>query len=710
MSINSGDTSELLLVPNLLPDLDGEMLPKYQLPPVTAAVSVSLSIATPLPVEEDARSLPLVAPFSSPNAINMAPDEADQGWFRSIEQADQLPIALAAASNTPQPVTSSTLNLGNTFKLHSNITAKHRIYLDFDGHTTTNTGWNKFLGLPSFTSPAYDSRKDGASFNSIELQQIQNIWQRIVEDFAPFEIDVTTEAPDLEDLKKTSADDPSWGVRVVFTADDRISPKSGGIGYQDSFDDAIDTPVFVFNANELGAAEAASHEVGHSLGLSHDTKTGSNAYYRGHGTGATSWAPIMGSGYYSKVTQWSKGEYSLANNQEDDLAIITGSHGFGYRADDYGDSFDQATVLRSTANSAIGAFGIIERNTDVDIFSFTTAAGQVSLNINPSSRAYVSKAGGGYTTQYLPSVGANLDIGASLYNSNGVLLKSSSPGDALGASFDLNLAAGQYFLEIDGVGTGSPLAASPTGYTDYGSLGQYAIAGKIVTPPTPQLGSSANDTLTGTAKNDYLIGLAGSDRLDGLQGADMLDGGDGDDIYYIDNAGDTIINESITGGMDTVISQVTYTLGTYQENLTLSGTAAIKGTGNIANNIITGNGANNELRGGGGTDQLFGGAGQDTLFANVNSTYLAGGAGADIFVLSNGGRLPAAGQQHTIADFLIGSDRLKIIGVPGVKDFSNLSIGQVGVDTNISVANGAVVATLLNVQASDLTKTSFVFG
>ena len=210
---------------------------------------------------------------------------------------------------------------------------------------------------------------------------------------------------------------------------------------------------------EKYTAEAISHEVGHTLGLSHDGRiTPSEGYYAGHGSGDTGWAPIMGVGYYQNLSQWSKGEYASANNTQDDLQIITTQNGFGYRTDDTGNTIATAKAL-TVSGASVSGNGIIERNTDVDFYSFTTGAGAISLTVNPFNR------------------GPNLDILAELYNSAGTLIASSNPTDLLSANITANVAAGTYYLKIDGIGKGNPLI---TGYTDYGSLGQYSISGTIV--------------------------------------------------------------------------------------------------------------------------------------------------------------------------------------------------------------------------------------
>ncbi|MFM6623122.1 MAG: lectin-like protein [Dolichospermum sp.] len=141
---------------------------------------------------------------------------------------------------------------------------------------------------------------------------------------------------------------------------------------------------------------------------------------------------------------------------------------------------------------------------------------------------------------------------------------------------------------------------------------------EIKQPGNPINGTNGNDNLIGTNGNDILNGFAGNDTLNGGAGIDTLNGGTDNDIYIVDSTTDTI-TENANEGTDTFQSSVTYTvLPANVENLTLTGTATINGTGNTGNNVITGNSANNTLNGGAGTDTLIGGLGNDIYI--VDST------------------------------------------------------------------------------------------
>ncbi|WP_395352726.1 beta strand repeat-containing protein [Variovorax sp. UC122_21] len=256
--------------------------------------------------------------------------------------------------------------------------------------------------------------------------------------------------------------------------------------------------------------------------------------------------------------------------------------------------------------------------------------------------------GTGNDTYVIDAVG---DVITELVN-EGVDLVQSSISHTLGANLENLQLTGT--TAINGTGNAANnVLFSGAGNNVLNGLGgidtasyQYALSGvtvSLMVTTAQATGGSGSDTLleienlTGSAFNDKLTGNATGNVLDGGTGADTLIGGAGNDVYVVDSAGD-VVTELANEGSDLVQSGTTYTLGANVENLTLTGIAAINGTGNALDNVITGNAASNTLTGGAGNDTLNGGAGTDTLIGGAgNDTYVVDIAGDVVTELANEG-------------------------------------------------------------------------
>ena len=172
------------------------------------------------------------------------------------------------------------------------------------------------------------------------------------------------------------------------------------------------------------------------------------------------------------------------------------------------------------------------------------------------------------------------------------------------------------------------------------------------------IGNAADNVLRGDRGDDVLTGNGGNDTLNGGFGADRMTGGAGDDTYFVDNAGDLVI-ESAGGGIDTVRTTIDHVLAANVENLVLTG-GARSGTGNALANRIDGTGRADTISGLGGDDLLFGGAGRDTILGGdgndtivggADQDVLTGGAGADTFRFGAGELAASLNLADTITDF-----------------------------------------------------------
>lgn len=345
-------------------------------------------------------------------------------------------------------------------RLSSHPSASATIYLDFDGHYVQYAFWNG--------SQPIDCAPSGLS-----TQKINEIFNRVAEDFRPFDINITTDSTVFH------AAPLNHRMRVIVTPTSAWSPGVGGIAYVGSFTWGDDAPAFVFtdrlSNNAKYIAECITHETGHTIGLSHQSTYNESCdlvdiYAMGAGTGETSWAPVMGNSYYRNMTVWNEGPTPYGCSLvQDNLTIITTYNGFGYREDDFDNHIDE-TAFQLETNFSID--GIITTNTDKDVFRYTHEAdGSLHIEAKPFGLNNSSN-------------GANLDVMLELFDEHGNIIAQYNPEEKMNVSVDTVLSAGIYYIVVSGAGNSN--------ISNYGSLGSYTLTGARGALPIRSITLSGN--------------------------------------------------------------------------------------------------------------------------------------------------------------------------------------------------------------------------
>ncbi|MBV4485165.1 M10 family metallopeptidase C-terminal domain-containing protein, partial [Pseudomonas sp. SWRI153] len=365
------------------------------------------------------------------------------------------------------------------------------------------------------------------------------------------------------------------------------------------------------------------HEIGHALGLKHPFDTSP--------TNKTLLSPLLDDVHFTVMSYNNNYSYQPTTPMVLDIIAIQSLYGANilWQTGD--------TVYKWDANQSI--FETIWDAGGNDTIDGSNQLAAVNINLNEGSYSQIGKAFTDLNSNTAINDGLAIAYGAKIENAIGSAFDDVLTGNELnnvltgGAGSDtLDGGAGSDTL-IGGTGddiyivdsrADTVIEAADEGRDVIRSSVSYTLSANI---EDGVLLGDANINFGGNALDNTLTGNTGNNILDGMTGADTMAGGAGNDTYYVDNAGDVIVeNGTSVNEIDTVFASLDWTLGNNLENLVLRGEDDLNGTGNALNNILTGNTGNNTLNGGAGNDTLDGGAGTDTLI---------GGAGDDTYIIDS---------------------------------------------------------------------------
>jgi Ca2+-binding RTX toxin-like protein len=339
----------------------------------------------------------------------------------------------------------------------------------------------------------------------------------------------------------------------------------------------------------------------------------------------------------------------------------------------------------------------------IDTIKYTSALAGITVNLSASSNHAKSTLSGDRAGIGVDQLSGIENIIAGNYND--VLTGNASRNriDAGKGNDTLNGGTGKDTL-IGGLGNDTYITDGGDTITEALNAGTDTVRSSV----SHTLGANLeNLTLTGSGAingtgntlNNVITGNSGNNILDGGTGADSLIGGTGNDTYVVDNVSDRI-TEAASAGTDTVQSSVTYTLAVNVENLTLTGSGVINGTGNSLNNVITGNSGNNTLSGGTGTDTLTGGSGSDLLYGGADSV-------RDVFIFNSIAESKTGSTRDKVYDFRTTVDDLDLRGI----DANTKVAGDQGFSFSTTTARAnSVWYKAANLDGNTKTKEIIVYG
>ncbi len=404
--------------------------------------------------------------------ISRAVEAAEVRCLLSASTLDSFPANPGGSGGTGG-VTGKMNPLTSIPKLNSLAGAAVTIYLDFDGHSESQDWPSQRTdgGTGPILTPVFDIDNDLTTFSDEELRMIEELWYRVAEDYMPFRVNVTTVDPgvynDFEAVLVSIGGAGTW------------FPGVGGVAFINSFSGVRSNTSYVFSDNTgrggidhmKGTALAASHEVGHMLGLDHHAVYDANGNQTaGYDPGTPTLGPIMGAPYGSLRETWNNGpDTRSATSFQLDLDEMTrpANQTFQFRSDDHFAEFATATAL-NVVSPTVTAKGIIGQNNDADTFRFETNTGDISFSVDGLTLALV---------QSVPGLnpGTNLDAVLRLFDESGNLIVQSDPGNSLSATLAASVTVGTYYVSVSGTG-------------EYGNLGQYTLTGTVIPlPSTPTM-------------------------------------------------------------------------------------------------------------------------------------------------------------------------------------------------------------------------------